>query len=83
MTIYDQIIEQSKQQGGLSNPPQPCPVRTDFASRFFAIVEDETRFVAKRKNTALARGNWTAAIECDAKTELLAALKKRMTEEST
>lgn len=43
------------------------------------MMANEQGFVQKQKNTALARGNWTKAIECDAKLDLLRLLESKLT----
>lgn len=49
---------------------------------FTALLNAELDHIAKRRNTALARGLWVKAIECDAQEEIVNNLKKKLNQEN-
>ena len=41
------------------------------------LLSDESKFIEKKRTRALATGNWTLVIMCDAKLELCSDLKDK------
>ena len=47
------------------------------------LLSDESKFIEKKRTRALATGNWTLVIECEAKLELIEEVTKRLPQTKT